>query len=70
MQSDQCITQNKKIVQIVTMSDLLKAQNMPQFNLYTRWMSLGADGTPDKLIKEGLKRPNQIMISFEKSPVK
>jgi hypothetical protein len=30
-------------------------------------MSLGADGTPDKLIKEGLKQPNQIKISFEKN---
>jgi hypothetical protein len=49
------------------MSDLVKAQNMPQFNWYTHWMSLGADGTPDKLIKEGLKQPNQIKISFEKN---
>jgi hypothetical protein len=38
------------------MSDLIKAQNMPQFNWYTRWTSLGADGMPDKLIKEGLKQ--------------
>jgi hypothetical protein len=29
-------------------------------------MSLGANGMPDKLIEEGLKRPNQIKISFEK----
>jgi hypothetical protein len=29
-------------------------------------MSLGADGMPDKLIKEGLKQPNRIKISFEK----
>ncbi len=29
-------------------------------------MSLGADDTLDKLIKEGLKKPNQIKISFEK----
>jgi hypothetical protein len=48
------------------MSDLVKAQNTPQFNWYTHWMSLGADRTPDKLIKEGLKQPNQIKISFEK----
>jgi hypothetical protein len=27
---------------------------------------LGADGMPDKLIKEGLKQPNQIKVSFEK----
>jgi hypothetical protein len=49
------------------MSDLVKAQNTPQFNWYTRWMSLGADGTPDKLIKEGLKQPDQVKISFEKN---
>ncbi len=49
------------------MLDLIKAQNTPQFNWYTRWMSLGANGTPDKLIKEGLKQPNQIKISFEKN---
>ncbi len=49
------------------MSDLVKAQNTPQFNWYTRWTSLGADGTPDKLIKKGLKQPNQIKISFEKN---
>jgi hypothetical protein len=39
---------------------------MPQFNWYTRWTSLGADGMPDKLIKEGLKQPDQIKVSFEK----
>ncbi len=49
------------------MSDLVKAQNMPQFNWFTRWTSLGADGKPDKLIKEGLKQPNWIKISFEKN---
>jgi hypothetical protein len=49
------------------MSDLIKAQNTPQFNWYTSWTSLGADGTPDKLIKEGLKQPDQIKISFEKN---
>ncbi len=49
------------------MSDLVKAQNMPQFNWYTHWTSLGADGTPDKLIKEGLKQPNWIKISFKKN---
>jgi hypothetical protein len=48
------------------MSDLIKAQNMPQFNWYTRWMSLGADGMPDKLIEEGLKQPNQIKVSFKR----
>jgi hypothetical protein len=48
------------------MSDLIKAQNTSQFNWYTRWMSLGADGMPDKLNKEGLKQPNQIKVSFKK----
>ncbi len=47
------------------MSDLVKLQNMPQFNWYTCLTSLGANGTPDKLIEEGLKQPNQIKISFE-----
>jgi len=47
------------------MSDLIKAQNMPQFNLYTRWMSLGANGMPDNLIEEGLKQPDCIKIFFE-----
>jgi hypothetical protein len=49
------------------MSNLVKAQNTPQFNWYTCWTSLGADGTPDKLIKEDLKQPDQIKISFEKN---
>jgi hypothetical protein len=62
-QSDQRILQDKK-VQIVTMPDLVKAQNMPQFNWYTQWTLLGADGMPDKLIEEGLKQPNQIKVSF------
>ncbi len=43
---------------------------MPQFNWYTRWMSLGADGIPDKLIKEGLKQPNLIKVFFEKGSEK
>ncbi len=49
------------------MLDLIKAQNMPQFNWYTRLMSLGANGTPEKLIEDGLKQPNWIKISFEKN---
>jgi hypothetical protein len=53
-------------VQIVTMSDLVKAQNTPQFNWYTRWTSLGANGMPDKLIEESLKPPDQIKVSFKK----
>jgi hypothetical protein len=48
------------------MSNLVKAQNMPQFNWYTRWTLLGANGMPDKLIEKGLKQPNQIKVSFEK----
>ncbi len=48
------------------MSDLIKAQNRPQFNWYTHWTSLGANGMPDNLIKEGLKHLNCIKISFEK----
>ncbi len=46
-------------------SDLVKAQNSPQFNWYTCWVSLAANGMPDKLIEEGLKQPNQIKISFK-----
>jgi hypothetical protein len=49
------------------MSDLFKVQNMPQFTWYTSWTSLGANGTPDKLIKEGLKQPDQSKISFKKN---
>jgi hypothetical protein len=48
------------------MSDLVKAQNLPQFNWYTRWTSLGADGTPDNLIEENLKQLDQIKNFFEK----
>ncbi len=48
------------------MSDLIKAQNTPQFDWYTWWMSLGANGMPDNLIKEGLKQPNRIKVSFKK----
>jgi hypothetical protein len=29
-------------------------------------MSLGANGTPDNLIKEGLKQPDHIKIFFKK----
>jgi hypothetical protein len=48
------------------MSDLIKAQHTPQFNWYTRWISLGANDMPDNLIKEGLKQTDQNKISFEK----
>jgi hypothetical protein len=50
----------------VTISNLIKAQNTPQFNWYTQLTSLGANGMPDKLIEEGLKQPNQTKVSFEK----
>ncbi len=49
------------------MSDLVKAQNTPQFNWYNCWMSSGANGMPDKLIKEGLKQLDWIKIAFEKN---
>jgi hypothetical protein len=48
------------------MSDLIKEQNTPQFNWYTCWTSLGADGMPENLIEEGLKQPDCIKDSFEK----
>jgi hypothetical protein len=48
------------------MSDLIKTQNMPQFNWYTRWTSLSANGMPDNLIKEGLKQPDHNKIFFKK----
>ena len=50
----------------LTMSDFIKAQATPQFTWYTCWTSLGAGGMPDKLIKENLKQPDRIKISFEK----
>jgi hypothetical protein len=40
------------------MTDLIKAQAATQFNWYTCWTSLGTNGMPDKLIKEGLKQPD------------
>jgi hypothetical protein len=48
------------------MPDLIKVQNLPQFNWYTRWTSLGANGMPDNWIKEGLNQPDPIKISFKK----
>jgi hypothetical protein len=48
------------------MSDLVKVQNTAQFNWYICWMSLGANGMPDNLIKDRLKQPDQIKLSFEK----
>jgi hypothetical protein len=52
------------------MSDLIKAQNTSQFNCYTCWTSLGANGTPLNLIKEGVKQTNRFKISFEKGAKK
>jgi hypothetical protein len=37
------------------MSDLIKAQQTPQFNRYSCWTSLGANGMPGNNIEEGLK---------------
>jgi hypothetical protein len=51
---------------IVSMSILIKAQQTPQFNWYTRWTSLGADGMPDNLIEEGMKQPDRIKISLKR----
>jgi hypothetical protein len=51
---------------IVTMSDLIKAQNTPLINWYTCWMSMGANGTPGNLTKEGLKQPDCIKIFVNK----
>jgi hypothetical protein len=47
------------------MSDLTKAQATHQSAWYTRRTSLGANGVPDKLIKEDLQQPHRIKISFE-----
>jgi len=40
------------------MSDILKTQTSPQFNWYNKWTHLDANGTPDKMIKEGLTQPD------------
>jgi hypothetical protein len=37
-----------------------------KFNWYTCWTSLGADGTPENLIKEGLNQPDRIKIFIKK----
>jgi hypothetical protein len=49
---------------IMTMSDLIEAQKTPQFNWYTCWTPLGANGMPDNLIKEGLEHPDRIIFCF------
>jgi hypothetical protein len=48
------------------MSDLIKAQQTPQFNWCIFWTSLGANGMLDKLIKEGIIQPDFIKNSFQK----
>ena len=50
--------------QVHNMSDILKAQTSPQFNWYNKWTHLNANGIPDKMIKEGLKQPGRITVSF------
>jgi hypothetical protein len=50
---------------MLTISNLTKAQATQQFAWYTSRTPLGADGIPDKLIKEDLQQPHQIKISFE-----
>jgi hypothetical protein len=50
------------------MSNLTKAPATPQFAWYTHRTSLGANGMPDKLIKEDLQQPHRIEISFEEGP--
>lgn len=47
------------------MSDLLKAKDSPQFNWYTTWTSLGADGLPNNLIEEGMKQPDTIKVQYK-----
>jgi hypothetical protein len=51
----------------MTMSNLIKAQVTPQFAWYTCTCrtSLGANGMPDKLIKENIQQRHLIEISFE-----
>jgi hypothetical protein len=46
------------------MSDLLKALSTSKFLCYNKWTSLGPDGLPNQAIKDNLKQPNCIKISF------
>jgi hypothetical protein len=55
-----------KTAKNLTVLDLIKAQQTPQFNWYTCWTSLGANGMPNKLIKEVMKQPDCIKIIFKK----
>ncbi len=43
----------------------MKAQVTHQSAWYTCRTSLGADGVPDKFVKEDLRQPYQLKISFE-----
>jgi hypothetical protein len=43
----------------------MKAQATHQFAWYTRRTSLDTNGMPDKLIKEDLRQPHRLKISFE-----
>jgi hypothetical protein len=43
----------------------MKAQATHQSAWYTRRTSLGANGVPDKFVKEDLQQPYQLKISFE-----
>jgi hypothetical protein len=43
----------------------MKAQATHQFVWYTCRTSPGTNGMPDKLIKEDLRQPHELKISFE-----
>jgi hypothetical protein len=47
------------------MSNLKKAQATHQSVWCNNRTSLGADGIPDKFVKEDLQQPYQLKISFE-----
>jgi hypothetical protein len=47
------------------MLNLTRAQTTHYPAWYTCRASLGTDGMPDKLFKEGLQQPHQIKIFFE-----
>ncbi len=47
------------------MSNIMKAQATHQSAWYTRRTSLGADGVPDKFVKDNLQQPYRLKISSE-----
>ncbi len=47
------------------MPNLMKAQSTHQSAWYTHTTSLGADGVPDKFVKEDLQQPYRLKFSFE-----